>query len=55
MVSLKTFSKSPSLFAFRIEFIPRSERAKLIDLVKFSGVVVGSLRSVMWSEASTNE
>ncbi len=45
MVSLSTPSRSPSEFACRIELIPRSDNARLMDLVKFKGVVEGSRRS----------
>ena len=37
----------PSHLAFLIELIPRSERARLMDLVKFKGVVDGSRRSLL--------
>lgn len=46
MVSAMMRSSKPSLPLARRELIPRSERARLIDRVKFNGVVEGSRRSV---------
>lgn len=43
---MRTSRSSPSFLACLKELIPRSERARLMDLVKFRGVVEGSLRSV---------
>ena len=43
--STRTSSSKPSHLALLIELIPRSDRARLMDFVKFKGVVVGSLRS----------
>lgn len=45
MVVAMTCSKSEDWFACRIALIPRSEMARLIDLVKLSGIVPGSRRS----------
>lgn len=46
IVSFSTASIRPGAFAFVMELIPRSERARLMDLVKFKGIVDGSRRSV---------
>ena len=45
MVSLRTCSSSPSHLDCRMELMPRSDRARLIDFVKFKGVVDGSRKS----------
>ena len=45
IVSVIISSRSFPDFAFLIEFIPRSDKARLIDLVKFKGVVDGSRKS----------
>lgn len=45
MVALRTRSSRASLPDSLIALIPRSERARLIDLVKLRGVVEGSRRS----------
>ena len=47
MVSLSKFSRRPSECAHLIELMPRSDRAKLMDFVKFNGVVEGSRKSIM--------
>ena len=46
MVALRTRSNRASLPDSLIALIPRSERARLIDLVKLRGVVEGSRRSI---------
>lgn len=51
MVFFKTSSRRPPAFAWRMELIPRSDNAKLIDFVKFNGVVEGSRRSIQVSES----
>ncbi len=48
MVSLRTFRKSSGRPEFLMALMPRSERARLMDLVKFRGVVEGSLRSTRY-------
>jgi hypothetical protein len=45
IVSLRTASRRAGRLAILIELIPLSDRARLIDLVKFKGFVVGSRRS----------
>lgn len=45
IVSVRTESRSPGQSDFLNEFMPRSDRARLIDFVKFSGVVDGSRKS----------
>lgn len=45
IVSRSTSSIRPARCDCWREVMPRSERAKLIDLVKFSGTVAGSRRS----------
>lgn len=45
IVSSSTCCKSSGRPEYLIALIPRSDSARLIDLVKLSGVVVGSLRS----------
>ena len=45
MVSSMTFSASPAIFEAFIAVTPLSDRARLIERVKFRGVVVGSRRS----------
>lgn len=45
IVSLNTFSSKAGRPECLMALIPRSESARLIDLVKFSGVVEGSRRS----------
>lgn len=45
IVSRSTLSMRPDRCDSWIEVMPRSERAKLIDLVKLSGTVEGSRRS----------
>ena len=47
IVSAKIVSSKPGHCASRSELMPRSDSARLIDFVKFSGVVVGSRRSDM--------
>jgi len=47
IVSAKIVSSRPGHCASLRELIPRSDRARFIDLVKLSGVVVGSRRSDM--------
>lgn len=46
MVSSITFSASPGTLEAFIAFTPLSDKARLIDLVKLRGVVVGSRRSM---------
>jgi hypothetical protein len=46
MVSLRTASASSDKPVCRRELIPRSDKARLIDLEKLSGVVSGSRRSI---------
>lgn len=41
------FSTNPGRFAKRIEFKPRSDMARLIDFVKFRGMVEGSRGSIL--------
>lgn len=45
IVSAKIVSSRPGHCASRSELMPRSDNARLIDLVKLSGVVLGSRRS----------
>ena len=53
MVSSRIDSIRPGHLASLIELIPRSERARLMDLVKFRGVVDGSRRSRVGGEFSS--
>ncbi len=54
IVSASTASRSPGRFAFLIEFMPRSDKARLMDLVKLRGVVDGSRRSKTKSKVATH-
>lgn len=46
MVSLKILLRISGLPDCFMALIPRSERARLMDLVKLSGMVLGSRRSI---------
>ena len=45
MVSAMMLSSRPSFLACLMELMPRSDKARLMDLVKFRGVVEDSRRS----------
>lgn len=47
IVELRIESASLGCPAFRIALIPRSDKARLIDFVKFSGIVEGLRRSIL--------